>query len=495
VTKHLERIFRLRTVLAFTASAFGTLFFSILLETFLFRPIAKSSDGLIPWNRELNALSLILASIIGGAVAVHLARSFSLWTLTKDEEAHPELLVLFAAAGAGTMVWLLRRIVADNPLTVGWRGIAMVTAGAATGGALFAGGRTRAIAAAALTITVVIGFGSVSYDYYTYPVAIPSGRVLLRGEVTVPGRSAEATYPGVLLVHDWGQQDREGTWGVSQPYREIAERLARSGYVVLRYDKRGSGASSGVFTQFGLEDFAQDVASAGAYLRALEEVRGQPTIAVGHGYGGQAVTIAARERPELFAAIALLNTPASSVADLLRAQERYALAAQGTSDVEIERRIAALDAWLDGVREREYVNYGDYFGSKGISDELQARQLAAPLPPAWVRQASAHDQIAALATVDVPVLVLTGDADWRVPPSEGEKLAQGLAAAGRTDWELRELAGVNHQLFSVADMATGFQLEQRDAYQEQRHPVSDAVLEALTEWLNRVRDDIHRNAG
>jgi pimeloyl-ACP methyl ester carboxylesterase/uncharacterized membrane protein YidH (DUF202 family) len=482
----LTHFFRLRTILAFLAGGLATLFFSILLETFLFRPIVKSTPGLFPWNRELNALSLILASIIAGAAAVQGARSFSLWTLTKDKEEYPTLLVVFAAAGVAVTLWLLRRVVADNPLTVGWRGIMIATAGAATGGTLVIGGRSRWIAIAALLVAVIIGFGTVDYDYYTYPVAIPSDRVLLRGEISVPGRDADATYPGVVLVHDWGQQDRDATWGVNQPFRELAEHLARNGYVVLRYDKRGSGASTGVFTQFGLDDFATDAAGAGALLAAQDSVHDRPVFAVGHGYGGQAATIAAGEHPDLFAGLALLNTPSSPTADFLPDQKRRALSLMGAFEEEIASRVAAVDDWLEGVRGRRYLNYGDYFGSGGIAEDLQAEQIQAPLPPAWVRQAEAHNQTSALIETPVPVLIVAGDADWRVPTSEAEALADALAAADRSDWDLVIMPGMNHQLVAVDDTEAGFRVEQSELYKDERLPVAPALLDTLTDWLNRM---------
>lgn len=485
----LRDILRLRTLLAFVAGGLGILFFSILLETFLFRPVVKARPELFPWNRELNAVSLISASIIGGAVAVQGARSFSLWTLTKDQEEKPELLVLFSAAGVATMLWLLRKIVAENPLTVGWRGIMMAAAGAAAGGSLLAGGRARWISWTALLVTMVVGFGTVSYHFYVYPVAIPSERVLLQGEVIVPGRRADVTYPGVLLVHDQGQQDRDATWGVNKPFRELAEHLARNGYVVLRYDKRGSGESSGVFTHFGLADFAVDVASAGTVLAAQQEVGDEPIFAVGHGYGGQAITMAARDDPDLFAGLALLGTPSSPVSQLLRDQHRYSLTAQGASQTKVDARLAAVDEWLDGVRSRRYLNYGDYFGSRGIAEDLQAEQRSAPLQPAWLRQAMEHDQPTVLAALDLPVLILAGEADWRVPLAEAHALADALAEAGRSDWDLQQLPGVNHQLIEVDSTEAGFHLEQTEAYAKQRRPLAPAVLEALTDWLNQMNPD------
>ena len=65
-------------------------------------------------------------------------------------------------------------------------------------------------------------------------------------------------------------------------------------------------------------------------------------------------------------------------------------------------------------------------------------------------------------------------------------MADALEMAGRSDWDLRQLPGVNHQLAAVDDMDTAFQLEQADDFDQERHPVAPAVLDTLTEWLNRL---------
>jgi pimeloyl-ACP methyl ester carboxylesterase len=468
----------LRLILAYLGSGISTLLTSILLETFLFRPVVKARHELFPWNRELNALSLILAAIIGGAIAVRLAR---------DKEKKSPGLVLFAAGGVATLIWLMGKVVLLNPLTVGWRGCVMATAGAAAGGSLLIGGRVRRIAWAVLFVTLAVGFGTVRYDFHKFHVTIPSDRVLLQGEVIVPGRRAGVTYPAVLLVHDLGRQDRDEAWGVNRPFYELAEHLALNGYVVLRYDKRGCGESGGVFTHLGLEDFARDVVSAGVLLAGQREVKGQPVFAVGHGTGGQAITLAASSSPDLFAGLVLLGTPASPVSDWLRSQHRYALTTLGASSAQIEARLAAVDEWIEGVDNRQYLVYGDYFGSRGISEDLQTEQHDTPLPPAWLRQTMAHDPPAALASVSLSILILSGEADWRVPPSEAKALADALAATGRSDWEVHQLPGVNHHLVAVESMEAGFLLEQTDAYAEERRPVDLAVLDVLIDWLDQQR--------
>jgi pimeloyl-ACP methyl ester carboxylesterase len=482
-------------IVAFLGAGLGTLFASILLETLLFRQLVKARPDLSTWNRELNALSLILASLIGGVVAVKLAQSSSSLSealparlremLTGFKEERSPLTILFAAGGVATLLWLLQHVVAANPLTVGWRGILMNASTAAAGASLLVKAGTRRVAWPALLLTLGLGFGTVRYDYHRFPVTIPSDRVLLQGEMMVPGRRADITYPAVLLVHDWGCQDRDETWSVNGTLREIAEQVVNHGYVVLRYDKRGCAESGGEFTRFGLEDFARDAAAAGAFLAGRKEVGNQPVFAVGHGYGGQAITIAAHASPDLFAGLALLATPASPVSDLLKAQAHYALTALDVSPEVIEARLAAIADWLAGISARRYLNYGDYFGTRGLSEELQAEQYITPLPPVWLRQAMAHDQPTVLASLSLPLLIVAGEADWHVPPSEAGIMTDALIAAGHSDWELSQLPDVNHHLVVVDTAGAGCLLEQTDAYARTRRPVAPEVLDVLTEWLNQ----------
>jgi len=484
----LQHIFRLRTVIAFLISGLGTLLVSVILETLLFRPLVKAAPSLFPWNRELNAVSIILASVMGGALAVQIARSFSLWTLTRDEEQHPEWLLVSAAAGAATLLLLLRRIAPANPLTVGWRGILMAAAGAAAGGSLVVGGRSRLASGAVLLATLALGFGTVRYDTYAYELAIPSQRALLWGEVIVPGRCYDATYPAVVLVHDQGALDRDGTRGENRPYRDIATYLALHGYVVLRYDKRGTGESSGVFTQLGLDEAVQDTVSAATVLSAQNGVQERPVYAIAHGYGGQVATLAAQNSPELFGGLVLLSVPSSAIEDLLLDQERYAMETSGATQAEIEERLKGLRDWIEGVRSRRFLNFGDYFGRNGITEDLQTRQRTEPMPPAWLRQALEHDQPSALAAVPLPVLLLAGSADWRVPPAESEALADALTSAGRSDWELLVLEGINHDLITTGSKDQGFLSEQSEEYHLERHQVAPEVLHAILDWLNKRLD-------
>ncbi|MBV8882369.1 MAG: hypothetical protein JO332_20600, partial [Planctomycetaceae bacterium] len=90
-------------------------------------------------------------------------------------------------------------------------------------------------------------------------VTFPSGTLKLAGTVTRP-RGAKSS-PAVLLISDTGPHDRQGNlvkgrggaeefaWSGADAglQRSIAQALAGSGLLVLRYDDRGCGASDGDF--------------------------------------------------------------------------------------------------------------------------------------------------------------------------------------------------------------------------------------------------------
>lgn len=471
----LRRVVRL--LLAYTACGPAILAASIVVDAFLFRPIARAWPALFPWNRELNALSLILAAVPGGAAAVWLA---------EDEKRGTTLLPAFAAAlELVALLWLVgQRVEVPNPLVVGWRGWLMAGAAVMAGGALLVRGRWRWLAWAVLALALTAGLGTVRYDSYEVGVVIPAGRVRLAGTLTVPGRRLDAVHPAVLLVHDLGCHDRDETWGINRPFREIAGHLAANGYVVLRYDKRGCGRSGGEFSRADLDDFVGDATAAARFLAGRREVGGRPVFALGHGFGGVVAVRAAQAAPDLFDGLLLAGAPSSPTADWLRAQYRYRLETGGASPDQVDAYLADVDRWIEGVASRQYLHYGDYFGLRGLSEALQAEQHVTPLPPDWLRQALAHDQPAALAGLSLPVLILNGEADWQVPPSEARALAEALEAAGRSDWELVLLPGVNHHLVAVAGMDAGFLLEQTEGYAQERHPVAPAALDALVRWLN-----------
>jgi predicted acyl esterase len=99
---------------------------------------------------------------------------------------------------------------------------------------------------------------------FTQPVA----GFELAGTLTIP--AGAGPFPGVVLISGSGTQDRNETIGAYQPFRDLADGLARRGIVVLRFDDRGAGDSGGEPVELSdattLEN-AEDALAAVEFLR------------------------------------------------------------------------------------------------------------------------------------------------------------------------------------------------------------------------------------
>lgn len=78
-------------------------------------------------------------------------------------------------------------------------------------------------------------------------------------------RTQTGPLPAAVLIHGSGPQDRNGYASLMALY---AEHLARRGFVVLSFDKRGTGDSGGDWAGAGFGHLAADVNAARAFLRA-----------------------------------------------------------------------------------------------------------------------------------------------------------------------------------------------------------------------------------
>lgn len=120
---------------------------------------------------------------------------------------------------------------------------------------------------------------------------------------------------GPLVVLVPGMGDLRST------YRHVADQLRGRGYSVACTDLRGHGDSDTTFDEYGDEPTAGD-------LIALIGRLGGPAVIVGNSMGAGAAVVAAAERPDLVAGLALLGpfVRDGSVGPVKRALFRIAMA-------------------------------------------------------------------------------------------------------------------------------------------------------------------------
>jgi predicted acyl esterase len=98
---------------------------------------------------------------------------------------------------------------------------------------------------------------------FTNPAA---AGVRLAGTLTLP--KGPGPFPAVVLINGSGATGRDEPNAGHRHFLVLADHLTRQGLAVLRYDKRGVGASPGDVGAATLEDLASDAAGAVAYLRS-----------------------------------------------------------------------------------------------------------------------------------------------------------------------------------------------------------------------------------
>jgi pimeloyl-ACP methyl ester carboxylesterase len=105
---------------------------------------------------------------------------------------------------------------------------------------------------------------------------------------------AQGEGPRVVLLPSLGR-------GASD-FADLADRLARAGYRVLRPEPRGLAGSSSSLDGLTLDDFADDVA-------AIIDAYVGPATIVGHDFGGQVAQMVAYLYPDLVSSLVLLASP------------------------------------------------------------------------------------------------------------------------------------------------------------------------------------------
>ncbi len=322
--------------------------------------------------------------------------------------------------------------------------------------------------------------GTVSED-----VTFVSGDLVLAGTLTRP-QSAASSVPAALFVAGSGPVDRDGNAAglKMDAYRQIANALAQQGGIAsLRYDKRGVGASEGVFESASRDDLLSDLHAALEFLRSQPGIDPSRVFLIGHSEGAYLAPLLAAETPDV-AGVVLLEGAARSLADITRWQVETMLEMQGATQEQIAAGMAQEDQYIEFVKQSTG-EWSDY-----SLDELQAamplfsapalEQLqATPLSLTWLRQYYTSDPAEILQRVNVPVLVINGRKDLQVPSSEADLIRSALEEGGNQAVTVEVFDDLNHLLRYHPEAPSL-------TYRHLDEAVDPRVLEAIVNWARDV---------
>lgn len=312
---------------------------------------------------------------------------------------------------------------------------------------------------------------------------------ILAGTLTLPAGNGK--FPIVILISGSGPQDRDEALFGHKPFFLIADYLTRKGIAVLRYDDRGTAASTGDFSKANTVDLASDVSAAMDYLKSRPEIDAKKIGLCGHSEGGLIAPMLASERKDVDF-IVLLAGPGLRGCDLLILQQRLVSKSQGLSDEDVKTigdfNKGAFDIILNGdLSEITRTKLIEYFQKRivdlpkaikgNVPDEQIINQTVSQLFTPWMTFFLKYDPIPSLTKVKCPVFALNGTKDLQVPAKENLTAIKSALDKGKNRKVLiREYPDLNH-LFQ--NSTTGAPSE----YGKIEETMSPQVLEDISAWI------------
>jgi pimeloyl-ACP methyl ester carboxylesterase len=256
--------------------------------------------------------------------------------------------------------------------------------------------------------------------------------------------------PAVILISGAGAHDRDGytvrtAEGHNDAFRELSARLVALGFTVVRFDKVGTGASTGDYATATTATLALDVAALVSAIRLAPEVDPDRVTLLGHSEGGAIAAMVAADDPRI-AGVALLAAPAWTGRRVMAHQLRHAA----------ERQIRTVS----------------YTSADLVEAFLARDSQARAASDGWYSYFLDYDPLPAMRLVKAPALVLHGEDDDVVTAEQAGEIVAALRAGGNESVRSHVLPGYTHALADPAPVGS------RDPA-----PLGREIIALVEDWL------------
>jgi len=246
-------------------------------------------------------------------------------------------------------------------------------------------------------------------------------------------------YPCVVYVEGSGPGGRDqGLWPT---------RLAAAGFASLAYDKPGSGASTGDWTDQSLTDRAWETVGAIEAVQSRGDVLPDAVALLGGSQGGWVAQIVASLTGKV-AAIVTVSGPGVGVLAQEEYRLRHQLPAEGFSARDVEAALALLHEQIRRIAAGED-------SARVHADQLAWRDAAwypllvgtTPASIAFLGRIAAFDPVPAMSALRCPVLAIFGADDVLVPVVDSVRaIDNALTEAGHADHQIVVFPHADHNI-------------------------------------------------
>lgn len=317
--------------------------------------------------------------------------------------------------------------------------------------------------------------------------------VTLAGTLTFPKEGSN--FPVAVLITGSGAQNRNEEIMGHKLFWVLADYLTKQGIAVLRYDDRGTAASTGNFEDALTQDFAKDVDAAVEYLKTRPEINKKAIGLIGHSEGGIIAPMVASNRPEDIGFIILLAGVTIPGDELMKLQKELSLRSLGSSESYIKQEVifdnelmqVITTTPLETLSESLTIfttayldNNPEFAKSRGMTPEKYINMVTTTYPNPWLYNFLNYNPSEALKNTKCPIFALNGENDTQVPYKENLEALQLIKAAyPEKNITTKSYPKLNH-LFQESVSGSVFE------YGRIEQTIAPYVMVEISSWINTV---------
>ena len=302
-------------------------------------------------------------------------------------------------------------------------------------------------------------------------VTVGSGEWALPGTLTKP--KGNGPFPGLVLVHGSGPNDRDETLGPNKPFKDLAWGLATRGIAVLRYDKRSKVHGKKILADPKLEaamtvkdETIDDALLAAVLLQNTKGIDPKRVFILGHSLGGFLMPrIALAAGPMKIAGFISMAGLTRPLDDTIIRQMTYLYGLAGNTLSDEDRK--RLQDIKDAVAKVKALTDAD----KGST-----MKLLGAMPAYWL-DLRGYDPPETAKSVKKPMLFLQGERDYQVQTVDLENWKKALGS--RKDVEFHLYPKLNHLFYEGEGVLVPLE------YMQKHGSVAPYVVDDIAAWIGK----------